>query len=635
MTKSIVDHVKNGTPYINNGITYSPSYLHNQVRLNPNDCVNGGSYLYSNFDILTSQGICRLSDMPYNVNDCNIQPTQNQKTLAANNKIHHYFKLDPINTQTIKRFINVGLPVIVAFKVDNRFVDNYWDANNANTVWNNFGTYQGSNHATLLYGWDDNKNAFKMLNSWGNQWGDNGTIWVSYSLVENSNIFYEAYILQNGSNTNNLNVTGDLNFGNVTINTTSTKILQLENSGTTNINVSSVSATSPFSTNWSGGTIEAGTSKPVTITFNPTSIGNASSIISITSNATNSPSTITANGVGVQPTTQTKIISLSGNLTFGNINIGQTSTKTLTITNTGNSPLDVSSISTPTGFSGSFNGTIQPSNSANVQITFSPSNVQAYSGNITVNSNATSGTNTISASGNGTQQTTETRIISLSGNISFGNVATGQSSNKNLTISNIGNSPLTISSIAVPTGFSVGSFSSTIQAGGSAIVSVTFSPTNVQSYSGNLTVTSNSTSGTNSLNVSGNGIASGPTVVPAIGTYAACASIGTVCTPAYGLGTITARVVSINKATNKIVVEIKKCNGTTFNAGGNINVVNLLCGGPGSVSYGFGPFSAGSSTIQLTITDNNMVGSKAYVPFIVQGASSNILYSAPTIVITY
>jgi hypothetical protein len=301
--------------------------------------LKGGSYLPSNFDILKTQGVCKLKDMPYSETDCTSPPTTNQIALASNNKIDHYFKINPINTSTIKQFINVGLPVIVAFEVDSHFYNDYRDPNNANKVWTTFGADSNSSHATLLYGWDDSKHAFKMLNQWGSLWGNNGSIWVDYNLVENNNVFREAYILQNGASitTNNLQVNDDLNFGNVTINTSSTKVIQLVNNGATNIDVSGISITSPFSTDWNNGTIQAGSTKSVIITFNPTTIGNFSNTVTINSNAANSPTAIQASGTGVQQSSQTKIISLSGNMSFGNVTVGQTLTRTLTITNTGNS----------------------------------------------------------------------------------------------------------------------------------------------------------------------------------------------------------------------------------------------------------------------------------------------------------
>lgn len=99
----------------------------------------------------------------------------------------------------------------------------------------------------------------------------------------------------------------------------------------------------------------------------------------------------------------TRVISLSGSLAFGNVNVGSSSGATMTISNTGNSTLSVSSITYPSGFSGSWSGgTIAASSSQNVTVTFSPSSETSYNGTITVNSDKTSGTNTISCSGTGT-----------------------------------------------------------------------------------------------------------------------------------------------------------------------------------------------------------------------------------------
>ena len=37
-----------------------------------------------------------------------------------------------------------------------------------------------SNHAILIVGWDDDKNAWLIKNSWGTDWGENGYGWVDY-----------------------------------------------------------------------------------------------------------------------------------------------------------------------------------------------------------------------------------------------------------------------------------------------------------------------------------------------------------------------------------------------------------------------------------------------------------------------
>jgi uncharacterized repeat protein (TIGR03803 family) len=98
----------------------------------------------------------------------------------------------------------------------------------------------------------------------------------------------------------------------------------------------------------------------------------------------------------------TRIISVTGNLDFGNVQEGTTAQRTLTIwSEGGNANLDVSSISYPSGFSGAWSGTVWLDGSVNVTVTFSPTEITSYGGTVTVSSDASSGANTISASGTG------------------------------------------------------------------------------------------------------------------------------------------------------------------------------------------------------------------------------------------
>jgi hypothetical protein len=83
---------------------------------------------------------------------------------------------------------------------------------------------------------------------------------------------------------------------------------------------------------------------------------NASNTITVTVNSCSSP-----------------IISLSGNLAFGNVQVGSPSQRTLTITNTGTATLNVTSISYPNSvFSGNWSGSISAGLSQDVTVTFLP-----------------------------------------------------------------------------------------------------------------------------------------------------------------------------------------------------------------------------------------------------------------------
>ena len=159
-------------------------------------------------------------------------------------------------------------------------------------------------------------------------------------------------------------------------------------------------------------------------------------------------------------------------------------------------------------------------------VTFSPTLVQAYSGTVTVNSDKTGGTNTASISGTGTAVTT--RIIVLLGNLTFGNVPTNSYKMLPLTISNAGNSVLSISNIVFPSGFGIYTnsnggtnyFSASIPANSAKSVDVIFRPTIAQAYGGTVTVNSDKTSGTNTASISGTGIATMTTNFNYTGNYA-------------------------------------------------------------------------------------------------------------------
>jgi hypothetical protein len=200
----------------------------------------------------------------------------------------------------------------------------------------------------------------------------------------------------------------------------------------------------------------------------------------------------------------TKVISLTGNLSFEDLQVGETSTKVLTINNNGNTQLSVTDISLPIGFSANWiSGAIAANESKNVTITFSPVARQVYSGIITVTSDATSGTNMIQISGKGL--VAPTKVISLTGNLSFEDLQVGETSTKVLTINNNGNTQLSVTDISLPIGFSANWISGAIAANESKNVTITFSPVARQVYSGIITVTSDATSGINAIEMSGTG----------------------------------------------------------------------------------------------------------------------------------
>lgn len=134
-----------------------------------------------------------------------------------------------------------------------------------------------------------------------------------------------------------------------------------------------------------------------------------------------------------------KVISLGGNMAFGGVLVGTNTQRTLTINNSGVSNLTVSSISYPAGFSGNWSGTIAPGGSQNVTVTFSPSSVTSYGGSLTINSDATIGTNTLAISGYGSSSTSTSRMLILApGETATFGVAPGKSGSPGAQYSTVG-----------------------------------------------------------------------------------------------------------------------------------------------------------------------------------------------------
>jgi hypothetical protein len=92
--------------------------------------------------------------------------------------------------------------------------------------------------------------------------------------------------------------------------------------------------------------------------------------------------------------------------------------------------------------------------------------------------------------------------------VAFGNAAVGSNSSQNVTLTNSGNSTVTITSVNVTgTGFSSSGVTAgqTIGAGQSATLGVIFTPTSAVTVSGTVTVTSNATNSPISISLSGTG----------------------------------------------------------------------------------------------------------------------------------
>lgn len=180
---------------------------------------------------------------------------------------------------------------------------------------------------------------------------------------------------------------------------------------------------------------------------------------------------------------------------FGIIKVSKDSTKTFSVTNTGDRDLVISNIvssNTVFTFTGGTTYTIARNQTVTIPVTFRPAAAQNYSGTITISSNDADTPQLVIAL-SGTGQSLSPNIVVPVTALSFGTIGVEADSIKQLVVYNTGDTTLTISGISnVHSVFSiVSTLPVSVVKNDSTIIRVKFLPLLVSSYTDTLTIASN------------------------------------------------------------------------------------------------------------------------------------------------
>jgi hypothetical protein len=211
--------------------------------------------------------------------------------------------------------------------------------------------------------------------------------------------------------------------------------------------------------------------------------------------------------------------------TFGNVQLGNSMSKSAVLSNTGNSSLTISQ-TTVSGTGFSLSGlsvplTLAPGQAVSVTTTFAPQSSGSKSGSLSwtysiqktklhgKGSPSSNSTVTTSLSGTGT---TPGQLTANPTSLNFANVQVGSSQTQSATLTNSGGSSLTVSQVTL-TGsiFSLSGLTLplTLGAGQSVTFSVVFAPQSAGAFSGNVAFTSDGSNPTLNLPLSGAGMTQG------------------------------------------------------------------------------------------------------------------------------
>ncbi|HEV2175957.1 MAG TPA: FG-GAP-like repeat-containing protein [Terriglobia bacterium] len=285
-----------------------------------------------------------------------------------------------------------------------------------------------------------------------------------------------------------------INFGDEPVGKTSSpQTVTVTNSGTSTLTISNVAASGDFAqTSTCITSLAPNATCTITVTFTPTVEGARSGAVTLTDNAADSPQTIGLSGFGTGSTPSATLSPTS--LTFALQVVGTKSpAQPVTLTNGGNAALSITSIATSGDFGQTNNCGTSLAAGANctINVTFTPTGFNGRTGTLTVTDSAANSPQTASLRGTGT-------FVELSATIvNFGTHLIGTTTPpKTITLTNVNTSALTITSIAL-SGTNAGDFKesntcgSSVPAGGSCTISVTFKATVPNNESAQVAITDN------------------------------------------------------------------------------------------------------------------------------------------------
>ena len=307
--------------------------------------------------------------------------------------------------------------------------------------------------------------------------------------------------------------TTGVDFGDVTVGTSSTQTVVVTNLGHSNATISAANVTGSGFNYMSPAlplTLSRGQSVTLTINFAPSAAGISTGNLSLSASGNVSPNSVPLTGTGVQ-SQQTLLLTVSPqSVSFGNVPVGSSGSQTVSLLNSGTGPVNVSQ-ATMAGNGFGMTGlavpmTLGPGQSTAFTVSFAPAGAGSASGNISVVSNAANSVSTVALSGMGVQP----QISVAPGAVSFGTVTVGQTSSQTVTLTNAGGANLNITQLAGPgTGFSLSGLALplTLAPGKSTAFTVSFTPTSGASSSGSLMLVSNAPTSPTTIPLSGTGSA--------------------------------------------------------------------------------------------------------------------------------
>ena len=151
----------------------SPAYIYNSIimRSSTNNCGIGAKI--SDALNLLRRGAISIYQFPYSEDSCR-RPSNAELSRATDFPIVSWYVVDHTRPDQIKGQLAHGNPVIIGLQTTGDFL-----RLKRGDIYRSSGEPSG-NHAVTVVGYDEQLQAFKVINSWGPRWADGGFGWIDY-----------------------------------------------------------------------------------------------------------------------------------------------------------------------------------------------------------------------------------------------------------------------------------------------------------------------------------------------------------------------------------------------------------------------------------------------------------------------
>ncbi len=295
-------------------------------------------------------------------------------------------------------------------------------------------------------------------------------------------------------------------------------------------------------------------------------------------------------------------VGLSAPLNFGNQSVGVTSSpQTVTVTNTGNSNLNVTAINITgtnrteyTQTNTCVGSSVAAQSNCTVSVKFTPSTTGTRTANVSITDDAPKSPQTLSLTGVGVGTGPAVTLSATS--LAFGTqLVKSTSAAQTVTLTNTGFQTLNITSITSSGDFAqTSNCGSTVAAGANCTITVTFTPTTPNARTGTITITDDAPASPHTVSLSGTGTY---VSISPLSLDFGSVQVGTSSTPQ--------NVTLTNTATTSLGIKSISTGGANSADFSQTNTCGTSVGPNASctITVTFKPLATGSRTSSLIITD--------------------------------